>query len=40
MSTELMGGCVMVLCVSIVICMARELIDSWSGYGKMQSVQG
>lgn len=33
MTTELMGDFMLVLCVSIVICMARELIDSVRNYG-------
>lgn len=33
MTTDLMVDCVLVLCVSIVICMSRELIDSWVNYG-------
>jgi hypothetical protein len=32
--TELAGDCTLVLVVAIVICMARELIDSWVNYGE------
>jgi len=34
MATELMVDCVLVLCTGILICMARELIDSWRNYGE------
>jgi hypothetical protein len=34
MSTDLMGDWVLVLCVALVICMARELIYSWMNYGE------
>ena len=34
MTTELMGDRALVLVVSIVVCMSRELIDSWRDYGE------
>jgi hypothetical protein len=35
---DLIGDWVLVLCVALVICMSRELIDSVRNYGKANEI--